>query len=133
MENGIYLGFGGCGWRLCVWCRLGYMVNAKQWMAATGITQEKVEGGAGKDPVPFIISAIMVIVVAGMMRHVFGMAAIDTVAKGFKAGLGLGAFIVAPWIITNYAYSMRPKALTLIDCGYAIIGCTIIGTILALF
>lgn len=110
-----------------------YMVNAKPWMAAAGITQEQADGGMGKSPTPFIISAIMVIIVAGMMRHVFGMAGIDTVAKGFMAGLGLGLFIVTPWIVTNYAYSMRPRTLTLIDGGYATIGCTIIGTILTLF
>ena len=110
-----------------------YMVNAKPWMAAAGITQEQVEGGAGKSPGPFIISAIMVILVSGMMRHVFGMAGIETVSKGFLSGFGIGAFLVTPWIVTNYAYSMRPKALTIIDGGYAIIGCTIIGTILTLF
>ncbi len=110
-----------------------YMFNGKRWMAAAGITEEQVAGGAGKSPGPFIISAIMVIVVSGMMRHVFGMAGIDTVYKGFLSGLGLGSFIVAPWIVTNYAYSMRPAALTVIDGLYAIIGCTIIGTILTLF
>jgi hypothetical protein len=109
-----------------------YMVNAKTWTAAAGISQEQVEGGAGRNPMPFIISAIMMILVAGMMRHVFGMAGIDTGYKGFLAGLGLGAFIVGPWIVTNYAYSMRPRALTFIDGGYAVIGCTIIGTILGL-
>ena len=110
-----------------------YMVNAKPWMAAAGIAPEQVEGGAKQSPMPFIISAIMVILVAGMMRHVFGMAGIDTGYKGFLAGLGLGAFVVAPWIVTNYAYSMRPRMLTIIDGGYAVIGCTIIGTILGLF
>ena len=45
----------------------------------------------------------------------------------------LGLFIVAPWIVTNYAYSMRPRQLTLIDCGYAVGGCTVIGIVLALF
>ncbi len=110
-----------------------YMYNGTRWMAAAGFSKEQVEGGAGKSPVPFIISAIMVIIVSGMMRHIFGMAGIETVYKGFLSGLGIGAFIVAPWIVTNYAYSMRPKALTLIDGGYAIFGCTIIGTILTLF
>lgn len=110
-----------------------YMVNAKPWMAATGITQEQVDGGAGKNPGPFIVSAIMVILVSGMMRHAFGMAGIESVTKGFLSGLGIGAFIVAPWIVTNYAYSMRARALTFIDGAYAIIGCTIIGTILTLF
>ncbi|MEE9427778.1 MAG: DUF1761 domain-containing protein [Paracoccaceae bacterium] len=110
-----------------------YMVNAKPWMAATGITDEQVAGGAGKSPGPFIISAIMVIIVAGMTRHIFSLADIDTVYKGFLSGFGLGAFVVAPWIVTNYAYSMRPRALTFIDGAYAIVGCTIIGTILTLF
>lgn len=110
-----------------------YMYNGTRWMAAAGITKEQVEGDAGKSPGPFIISAIMVILVSGMVRHVFGMAGIDTVYKGFLSGLGIGAFIVAPWIVTNYAYSMRPKTLTLIDGGYVIIGCTTIGTILTLF
>ncbi len=110
-----------------------YMINSKRWMAAAGITEEQAAGGAGKKPGPFIISAIMVIMVAGMMRHIFGMAAIDTIDKGWLAGLGIGAFIVAPWIVTNYAYSMRPTTLTIIDGAYAIIGCTIIGTILTLF
>jgi hypothetical protein len=35
--------------------------------------------------------------------------------------------------VTNYAYAMRPRALTLIDGGYAVIGCTIIGIVLTLF
>ena len=110
-----------------------YTYNGERWMAAAGITKEQIAGGAGKNPTPFIISAVMVILVSGMMRHIFGMGGIDTLSKGFLSGLGLGAFIVAPWIVTNYAYSMRPRALTLIDGAYAIIGCTIIGTILTLF
>ena len=72
------------------------------------------------------------IVVAGMMRHVFAMADIDTVGKGLTAGLGLGAFVALPWILTNYAYSMRPRMLSIIDGSYAVIGCTIMGIILAL-
>ncbi len=48
-------------------------------------------------------------------------------------GFGLGLFIVTPWIATNYAFSMRPRTLTLIDGGYATIGCTIMGLVLTLF
>ncbi|MBL4806411.1 MAG: DUF1761 domain-containing protein [Rhodobacteraceae bacterium] len=110
-----------------------YMSLGKPWMKAVGITQEQVEGGAGKHPGPFIISGISVIIVAGMMRHVFSMAGIDGVQETALAGLGIGAFMVLPWIVTNYAYGMRPKTLTLIDGGYATIGCTIIGLVLGLF
>jgi hypothetical protein len=111
-----------------------YMINAKAWMAASGIESDengKPVGGASVGP--FIISAIMVILVAGMMRHIFVKADMDTLAEGFMGGGGLGLFVVAPWIVTNYAYSMRPRNLTLIDGAYAVIGCTIIGIILTLF
>ena len=111
-----------------------YAMNGERWMQAAGI-EKGADGepkGAGS-PMPFIISAICVILVAGMMRHIFAQAAIDTVGKGFFSGLGLGAFIVTPWIVTNYAYSMRPRMLSILDGAYAIIGCTIIGTILTLF
>lgn len=50
-----------------------------------------------------------------------------------RAGPGAGAFFIMPWIAMDYAYSARPRALTLIDGGYAIIGCGIIGLVLTLF
>lgn len=112
---------------------LWYMSLGKPWMKATGITQEQVDGGAGKSPGPFIVSAIMVILVAGMMRHIFAQAGIVGLEKSLLSGLGLGVFIAAPWLVTNYAYAMRPKVLTLIDGGYSVIGCMIIGGVLGLF
>ncbi len=112
---------------------LWYMSLGKPWMKAAGITQDQVDGGAGKNPGPFIISAIMVIIVAGMMRHMFAQAGVVGLEKSALSGFGLGAFIAAPWLVTNYAYAMRPKVLTLIDGGYSMIGCTIIGVVLGLF
>ena len=111
-----------------------YGMHGERWMQAAGI--EKGDDGKPKgagSPIPFIISAICVILVAGMMRHIFAQASIDTVGKGLLSGFGLGAFIVTPWIVTNNAYSMRPRMLSILDGAYAIIGCTIIGTVLTLF
>ena len=110
-----------------------YMKWAKPWIAASGIAVDANGNPANKSPAPFIIAGVAMLVVAGMMRHVFGMAGIDTIGAGLVSGFGMGAFIALPWIVTNYAYSDRPKALTLIDGGYAVFGCTIIGTVLALF
>jgi hypothetical protein len=107
-----------------------YMTLADKWMAAAGLTNETINR---KDPKPFIISGISVIIVAGMMRHIMAMAALDGFLNGLMTGFGLGIFVVAPWIVTNYAYSMRPRDLTWIDCGYVIGGCTIIGVVLGLF
>ena len=110
-----------------------YMTLSKQWIAASGIACDADGKPANKSVTPFILSAIAMLVVAGMMRHMFAMAGIDGLGKGLVAGLGLGAFIALPWIVINYAYSDRPKELTMIDGGYAVAGCTIIGAVLGLF
>jgi len=113
-----------------------YMVLAKPWMAAAGISEDQIKDADGKmkgGPTPFIIAFIGAIFVAGMMRHIFSLAGITEVDKGFISGLGLGLFIATPWIATNYGFTMRPRALTLIDGGYATIGCAIMGTVLTLF
>ena len=111
-----------------------YMALSKPWMEAAGIPRDENGRPQGNgSPMPFVLSAICMIIVAGMMRHIFAMAAIDTVGKGFMSGLGIGLFFIAPWIMINNAYGMKPFRLTLIDGGYAMIGCTIIGVILTLF
>ena len=111
-----------------------YMALSKPWMEAAGIPRDENGRPQGNgSPMPFVLSAICMIIVAGMMRHIFANAAIDTVGKGLMSGLGIGLFFIAPWIMINNAYGMKPFRLTLIDGGYATIGCTIIGVILTLF
>ena len=111
-----------------------YMINGKAWMAASGVKiNEEGRPANSSDPIPYIISGVSAIVVAGMMRHMFGMAGIDTLGKGLVAGLGLGLFVVAPWMVNNDAYEGRPLTLTFINGGYVVGGCTIIGAILGLF
>lgn len=108
-----------------------YMTLSKQWMAAAGVeVGEDGRPANSSEKLPYIISIICLIIVAGLMRHMFSLAGIDTVGKGFVAGLGLGLFLATPWIATNYTFSGRPKALIVIDGGYATIGCTIIGILL---
>ena len=68
-----------------------------------------------------------------MMRHVFAMSGLDTPVEGIMGGFGAGAFLITPWLVLCYGYSMRSTMLKVIDGGYAIIGCTIIGLVLTLF
>lgn len=113
---------------------LWYMMLANPWMDAAGI--ERGPDGrpaGGNDPVPFILSAVAMLLVAGMMRHVFALSGIDALAEGVVSGLGVGLFFISPWIVINNAYAGRPYRLTLIDGGYAVIGCAVIGAILTLF
>lgn len=82
---------------------------------------------------PYLLSAIAMVLVAGMMGHIIAQAGIHTVPKGLMIGGGIGLFMISPWIMINNAYGMRPFKLTLIDGGYATLGTAIIGAVLVMF
>lgn len=111
-----------------------YGVAAGPWMEAAGI--EKGPDGRpanAKNPAPYIISLVSVILVAGMTRHIFALSGIAGWDKGLIAGLGIGLFLATPWLATNYGFAGRPFKLTIIDGIYATVGCGLIGLVLALF
>lgn len=111
-----------------------YMALAKPWVAASGVAvDENGRPAGGMNPLPFILSAICMLLVAGMMRHIFSGSGVESLGAGLISGLGIGLFFIAPWIMINNAYAMRPFRLTLIDGGYAVAGCAIIGAVLTLF
>ena len=109
---------------------LWYMMLSKPWVAASGVEVNGDGKPANASATPFILSAIAMIIVAGMMRHIFAMADITEMAKGLLAGLGIGLFFIAPWTMINNAYADRPFTLTVIDGGYSVFGCAIIGAVL---
>lgn len=111
-----------------------YMSMSKPWMAAAEISLGPDGRPANaSDKMPFVIGLVGMVVAAGMMRHIFGMAAIDTVGKGLTAGLGIGAFIVLPWVAMNYAFGQRKAMLTLIDGVNIVVGSGLMGLVLMLF
>ena len=117
------------GW---VFGAVWYMALSKPWLEASGIDCDENGKPKGGSPLPFVLSAVAMLLVAGMMRHIFGMAGIATAGTGLVSGLGIGLFFIAPWIMINNAYGMRPFKLTLIDGGYATFGCALIGLVLTL-
>ena len=110
-----------------------YIALSKPWLKATGISATGERPTGNGSALPFVLSAVAMIVVAGFMRHVFSMAGITGSGEGILAGLGVGLFFISPWIMINNAYPGRPFKLTLIDSGYAVFGCAIIGGVLTLF
>lgn len=110
-----------------------YMMLSKPWVEAVGIEVDDNGRPVNESATPYIMAAIAMLVVAGMMRHVFNLSGIDTFAKGLISGLGIGLFFISPWIMINNGYGGRPFKLTLIDGGYATFGCAIIGAVLTLF
>ncbi len=112
-----------------------YTVLSKQWLPVSGVP---LDGNgrptqSGNMVREFGGAVIAMIFVAGMMRHVLAMSGIVTVGGSVVAGLGIGAFFIVPWVFMNNNFTRRPIMLTVIDGSYSIIGCGIIGAVLALF
>jgi len=110
-----------------------YMILEKPWTAVAGIELDENGKPVNESPVPYIVSFVMILLVAGMMRHTFVLSDITTVGKGITSGFGIGAFFIAPWIFINTGYSNRPWKLAVIDSGYAILAAMAIGLILTIF
>ncbi len=109
-----------------------YMALAKPWMEVAGIEVGDDGKPVNDGPLPYLVSFVMILLVAGMMRHTFALADITAVGKGIQSGFGIGAFFIAPWIFINTGYSNRPWKLAVIDSGYAILAATVIGLVLTL-
>ena len=108
-----------------------YMALAKPWMAAAERTEAEVE--ASRSPVPFVVAFVGALLCAGMLRHVFATAGIAGAGSGLVAGLGVGAFVAAPWVVTTHAFGDRRPLLWLIDAGHVTGACGTIGLVLGLF
>ncbi|MFN0116455.1 MAG: DUF1761 domain-containing protein [Paracoccaceae bacterium] len=108
-----------------------YMRMAQRWMEAAGI-KAGPDGRpeAGASPTPMVIGAVAMVLVAGMMRHVFATSGLDTILEGIMGGAGIGAFFITPWVAMNYAFGQRTFALWWIDSANAVVGCTIMGIVL---
>lgn len=110
-----------------------YIALSKPWMAAAEIRLGPDGNPANSSVMPFVVSGLAMIVVAGFMRHILAMSGITTPMTSATAGFGIGLFLITPWLAMNYAYAGRPPKLTVIDGGYAVLGCTAIGLVLGLF
>ena len=111
-----------------------YMSMSKQWIAAAEIAVDANGRPQGNGSMmPFVVGLLAMVVVAGMMRHIFASSGIVTVGGGLVAGLGIGAFLITPWVAMNYAFAMRKPALSVIDGVNSVVGCAIMGVILTLF
>ena len=111
-----------------------YGVLAEPWMQAAGIRRgPDGKPAGGQNPFLFATTFFPQLVVAGMMRHVFALSGIGSLGAGLIAGFGIGLFFISPWIAINNLYGQRPVKLSLIDGGYATLGCAVMGAVLAIF
>jgi hypothetical protein len=108
-----------------------YNVLSEQWIKASGVSCDP----AGKPvsmqkPQIFGLSFVLIVIVAGMMRHVFVASGVDSLVNGVVSGIGIGLFFISLWIGINNLYGGKPFKLTLIDGGYATVACAVMGLVL---
>ena len=107
-----------------------YMAIGKQWMEASGLTEESIDP---KNFAPHAVSLAGSVVVAWMMHFVLGWAEVETVSGALLMGLGLGLFVISPWMVNNVVYGQRDRRLIWMDGIYPVVGMTVISVVLVLF
>lgn len=111
-----------------------YSVLAQQWVAVSGVeTDETGQPANRSNPVPYIVGLVGAILVAGMLRYVLDLGDVESFGHSLMIGFWTGLFLASPWIATCYGFAGRNRRLTMIDCGYATFGCTVMGAVLGLF
>lgn len=96
-----------------------YMSLAKPWMAASDITEEEVNAGAGASP--YIISVICEFIMAYMLAVLLLHTATDgvfTLGNALFAAFGIWLGFVITTLTVNHRYGMKSWSLTIIDGGH---------------
>ena len=106
---------------------------SKAWMAARGVTKEQVQAGGGNVGIMFAITAVLDIVMAFFIDHVFGTYTPQpdlNLSLMIAGGLALG--FVIPAMGVNYLYQQASRNLFLIDAGHWLAAFLAMGAVLAL-
>jgi hypothetical protein len=109
----------GAGW---------YMVLAKPWMAAVGMTEQP-----RPKPGPFIIAFAAQLLMAWMLAGALGHLGDVSVLAGLITGALLWLGFVVTTMVVNHRFQGAPWALTLIDAGHWLGVMLVMGVVLGLF
>lgn len=111
-----------------------YMVLANQWMAALGKTREQIMASSNGQATPFIISALMQLIMAySLALFVPALMGATTVVNGLIVGFHLWLGFVITSMIINHRYQGSKWSLTLIDGGYLLGVLLVQGVVIGLF
>jgi hypothetical protein len=105
-----------------------YMALSKPWMAAQGVTAEKLH--ANRSPVPFVVAFAANVVMAFMLAGVVGHLGPVTLRNAVISALFLWFGFVLTTIATNYGFSRRPFKLLVIDSGYWLLVLVLQGAVI---
>jgi hypothetical protein len=109
-----------------------YMLLAKPWMAATGMTKDQMEE-CRKGPgafLPFVYAFLANVVIAWVLAGLVGHLGPVTLRSGVISGLFCWAGFVFTTMLVNNRFAMRSPKLLLIDGGYWLVVLVLSGAII---
>ena len=115
----------GAGW---------YMVLARQWMGALDKTREQIMGQSGGSVMPFVIAALMQLIMAySLALFIPALMGTTNVVNGLIVGFHVWLGFVVTSMIINHRYQGSKWSLTLIDGGYLLGVLLVQGVVIGLF
>jgi hypothetical protein len=109
-----------------------YMLLAKPWMAATGMTKDQMEE-CRKGPgafLPFVYAFLANVVIAWVLAGLVGHLGPVTLRSGVISGLFCWAGFVFTTMLVNNRFAMRSPRLLVIDGGYWLVVLALSGAII---
>ena len=111
-----------------------YMALAKQWMGALGKTREQVMSSSGGQATPFIIAALIQLVMAySLALFIPRIMGATTITNGLIVAFHVWLGFVITSMIINHRYQGSKWSLTLIDGGYLLGVLLVQGLVIGLF
>ncbi|HEV7780121.1 MAG TPA: DUF1761 domain-containing protein [Chitinophagaceae bacterium] len=105
----------------------------KAWIKVTGIDMNRPGAKKGVGGVMVFTFVMLFVTCTGLALIVHRTMPIDGVLSGLKLGALTGICFSAIGIGMSYLYQGKPKALTLIDGGYHVLGNIIAAVILCIW
>lgn len=111
---------------------LYYRTLSAQWLAASGVRREEVQGHPwGLYATAIVANLVMAWILAGIIGHL-GPGQV-TVRNGIISGAFVWLGFVVTTIAVNYGFGMRKPMLTVIDSGHWLGVLLIMGAVIGAF
>ena len=134
--NWLAIGCAGLAYWLlgAVWYSTLFTLFSKAWRSAVEqhgvkLGQPNQSGMATKLVVTLVCNLIAALVLARVIHQLHSL----DLLRGLKIGAGVGLGFCATALTMTYVWQSPPRRLWAIDTGYHIIGCILMGAILAVW
>ena len=106
-----------------------YSFFYQAWLSGTGRTEEWLKGTGMNVGVQFGTALVSAAVIAMAISWLTQLTGLQTAVRGMKVALLLWlGFVLTTWA-TEYVFEVRPLSLFAINCGFWLIGMSLMGAI----